>query len=283
MPIDWIYGLVGGLLIGFAGVILLLGNGHIMGASGIIGSLVDQTSGAATPERAAFLFTLVLVPALLQIGSPVKTGTIQSPLLLICAGICVGIGNRIANGCTSGHGACGISRFSVRGIIATVVYIVGCSYRFCFASDYGRAVMRILLALLSGGLFGASLHISGMTDTGKVQGFLDLFGAWDPTLAFVMGGAIVSMAIAWPMVPGRSPLAGGTFAFPHEHRLDNKLILGALLFGIGWGLIGLCPGPAIASLSYGGWTGAVFFIATLVGMLIAPFMVRRVDDMYARA
>ena len=78
--------------------------------------------------------------------------------------------------------------------------------------------------------------------------------------------------IDWRMVPGRSPLAGGTFAFPQEHRLDNKLILGSLLFGIGWGLIGLCPGPAIASLSYGGWTGAVFFIAMLVGMLIAPFM-----------
>jgi len=68
MPIDWIYGLVGGLLIGFAGVVLLLGNGRIMGASGIIGSLVDQTSGAATRERVAFVFALVLVPALLQIG-----------------------------------------------------------------------------------------------------------------------------------------------------------------------------------------------------------------------
>ena len=123
MPIDWIYGLVGGLLLGFAGVALLLGNGRIMGASGIIGSLVDQTSGAATRERVAFVFALVLVPALLQIGSPVDTGTMQSPLLLVSAGICVGIGTRIANGCTSGHGVCGISRFSVRGIVATVIYI----------------------------------------------------------------------------------------------------------------------------------------------------------------
>ena len=123
MPIDWIYGLVGGLLIGFAGVVLLLGNGRIMGASGIIGSLVDQTSGAATRERVAFVFALVLVPALLQIGSPVDTGTMQSTLLLVFAGICVGIGTRMANGCTSGHGVCGISRFSVRGIVATVIYI----------------------------------------------------------------------------------------------------------------------------------------------------------------
>ena len=143
--------------------------------------------------------------------------------------------------------------------------------------------MRILLVLLSGGLFGAGLHISGMTDTGKVQGFLNLFGAWDPTLAFVMGGAIVPMAIAWRMIPGRSPLTGGTFASPQEHGLDNKLILGSILFGIGWGLIGLCPGPAIASLSYGGWTGAVFFLAMLVGMLMALIMVRHVDEMSARA
>ena len=123
MPIDWIYGLVGGLLIGFAGVVLLLGNGRIMGASGIIGSLVDQTSGAATRERVAFVFALVLVPALLQIGSPVDTGTMQSTLLLVFAGICVGIGTRMANGCTSGHGVCGISRFSVRGVVATAIYI----------------------------------------------------------------------------------------------------------------------------------------------------------------
>ena len=123
MPIDLIYGLVGGLLIGFAGVVLLLGNGRIMGASGIIGSLVDQTSGAATRERVAFVFALVLVPAFLQIGSPVDTGTMQSTLLLVFAGICVGIGTRMANGCTSGHGVCGISRFSVRGVVATAIYI----------------------------------------------------------------------------------------------------------------------------------------------------------------
>jgi hypothetical protein len=82
--------------------------------------------------------------------------------------------------------------------------------------------MRILLALLSGGFFGAGLHISGMTDTGKVQGFLDLFGAWDPTLVFVMGGAIVPMAIAWRMVPGRSPLAGGDIRLPTGTLLGQQ-------------------------------------------------------------
>lgn len=138
--------------------------------------------------------------------------------------------------------------------------------------------MRIILALISGGLFGAGLHISGMTDTTKVQGFLDFFGAWDITLAFVMGGAIVPMAIAWRLVPGRAPLVGGAFTPAPDPVLDRRLIVGSILFGVGWGLIGLCPGPAVASLSYGGWTGALFFTAMLFGMFAAPIAAQRLDS-----
>lgn len=138
--------------------------------------------------------------------------------------------------------------------------------------------MRVLLALLAGGLFGGGLHISGMTDTGKVQGFLDFFGDWDPTLAFVMGGAIVPMAIAWRMVPGRAPLVGGHFAAAPDPTLNNKLVIGSILFGVGWGLIGLCPGPVIASLSYGGWSGGLFLIAMLCGMMMAPVAARHLDS-----
>lgn len=138
--------------------------------------------------------------------------------------------------------------------------------------------MRIILALISGGLFGAGLHLSGMTDTTKVQGFLDLFGAWDPTLAFVMGGAIVPMAIAWRMVPSRTPLVGGQFTPAPDPALDRRLITGSVLFGIGWALIGLCPGPAIASLSYGGWTGALFMVAMLAGMWFAPRVTPYLDS-----
>jgi uncharacterized membrane protein YedE/YeeE len=123
MPTDWMFGLIGGLLIGLAGAIYLLGNGRIMGASGIIGGLVDRSAGGAWSERLAFLAALVIVPALLQVGIPVETATAQAPILLIIAGICVGVGTRIANGCTSGHGVCGISRFSPRGIVATLIYI----------------------------------------------------------------------------------------------------------------------------------------------------------------
>lgn len=143
--------------------------------------------------------------------------------------------------------------------------------------------MRIILALVAGSLFGAGLHISGMTDTTKVQGFLDFFGAWDVTLAFVMGGAIIPMAIAWQMVPGRAPLVGGSFAPAPDPALDRRLITGSILFGVGWGLIGLCPGPAIASLTYGGWTGALFMISMLGGMIMAPAAARRLDSMSGQA
>ena len=143
--------------------------------------------------------------------------------------------------------------------------------------------MRIVLALIAGGLFGAGLHISGMTDTGKVQGFLDFFGAWDVTLAFVMGGAIVPMAVAWRMVPARTPLTGGTFTPVQDPVLDRRLIIGSVLFGVGWGLIGLCPGPAIASLTYGGWTGILFLIAMLGGMMMAPAAAQLLDSMSGRA
>lgn len=124
--------------------------------------------------------------------------------------------------------------------------------------------------MLAGGLFGTGLHLSGMTDTDKVQGFLDFFGSWDPTLAFVMGGAIVPMALAWRLTRSRTPLAGGDFPDRPDPRLDRKLILGATLFGVGWGLAGLCPGPALASLSYGGLGGWVFVGAMLLGMALAP-------------
>ncbi|MGR3321348.1 MAG: DUF6691 family protein [Pseudooceanicola sp.] len=137
--------------------------------------------------------------------------------------------------------------------------------------------MRNLLALLAGSLFGLGLHISGMTNTDKVQGWLDVFGQWDPTLAFVMGGAIIPMAIAWRITRVSRPLAGGSFPPAPLPELDRKLVIGSVLFGAGWGLAGLCPGPAIASLSYGGLGGAVFLIAMLSGMMVAPGLKARLD------
>lgn len=133
--------------------------------------------------------------------------------------------------------------------------------------------MRLLFALASGALFGLGLMISGMTDTTKVQGWLDVFGAWDPTLAFVMGGAIIPMAIAWQLTRRMAePVTGGAFPPPTPLLFDRQLIIGSVLFGMGWALAGLCPGPAMASLYYGGLGGLGFFAAMIVGMLATPFV-----------
>ncbi|MEH6675501.1 MAG: DUF6691 family protein [Sulfitobacter sp.] len=137
--------------------------------------------------------------------------------------------------------------------------------------------MRNMIAALAGAFFGTGLYLSGMTDTQKVQGFLDFFGSWDPTLAFVMGGAILPMAVAWAMTRTRRPVTGGDFPARPDARLDRKLIIGAVLFGAGWGLVGLCPGPALASLGFGGLGGIIFLIAMLAGMMIAP-KARRILD-----
>ncbi|SEM73622.1 DUF6691 family protein [Palleronia pelagia] len=128
--------------------------------------------------------------------------------------------------------------------------------------------MRAAISLLSGALFGLGLLVSGMTDTAKVQGFLDLFGAWDPTLAFVMGGAILPMAVAW-VVAGRRRLSLTGEPLPARPAaiINGRLLGGAALFGAGWALVGLCPGPAIASLSFGGWPGLVFFASMVLGMI----------------
>jgi len=128
---------------------------------------------------------------------------------------------------------------------------------------------RWLVALVSGSLFGAGLALSGMMNPARVRGFLDVFGAWDPTLAFVMGGAVLVMAAAWLIQGGMTrPLAGDDFHLPSTKLIDAKLLGGAALFGIGWALAGLCPGPAIASLGTTIVPAAVFVAAMIAGMAI---------------
>ena len=135
--------------------------------------------------------------------------------------------------------------------------------------------MRLLTAAMAGGLFGTGLLLSGMTDTAKVQGWLDVFGAWDPTLAFVLGGAIVPMFFAWRVAERRTrPAFGVCFPDKPSLDLDARLVTGSALFGIGWALVGLCPGPAMASLLYNGTEGLTFFIAMVAGMIGAHVAMR---------
>lgn len=124
MPSEWLWGLLGGGLIGSAAALFLLVNGRVMGASGIIGGLVDGSGRGQMAERLALIAGLVLVPGLLAIAiGGTETHLTDNWVVIVVAGLLVGLGTRMANGCTSGHGVCGISRLSLRGIIATLFYI----------------------------------------------------------------------------------------------------------------------------------------------------------------
>ena len=136
--------------------------------------------------------------------------------------------------------------------------------------------MKLLMALLSGMLFGFGLALSGMTDIANVIGFLDLFGDWNPTLAFVMvGGILVSLPFfQFGLRKITAPLFADVFRLPTKTDIDVRLIGGAMLFGIGWGLVGLCPGPAIASLAYLNIDVLYFGVAMIIGMFVTHIVDR---------
>ena len=129
--------------------------------------------------------------------------------------------------------------------------------------------MTIFSALMVGLLFGIGLIASGMTDPSKVLGFLDLAGNWDPSLAFVMGGAIIIGSLVFPFATKRNKsVLGSPMRLPTATTIDRRLVLGGLTFGVGWGLAGYCPGPALASLTHGGAKPWVFVVAMLGGMAL---------------
>lgn len=135
--------------------------------------------------------------------------------------------------------------------------------------------MLIFMALVVGLVFGIGLIISGMTDPSKVIGFLDLAGAWDPSLAFVMGGAILVGAIAFRVAGRReTSLLGEVMRLPKASQIDRRLVLGGLAFGAGWGLAGYCPGPALASLAVGGSKPLIFVGAMVAGMVLFEVLER---------
>ena len=131
-----------------------------------------------------------------------------------------------------------------------------------------NSVIHRVSEFLVGLLFGLGLILSGMTDPGKVVGFLDLFGLWDPSLALVMGGAIAVGFFAFTLAKKRTTnFLGGLLRMPTHNHIDKPLVIGSLLFGAGWGLAGFCPGPALVSMASGQPKALVFVVAMLVGMV----------------
>ncbi|GAB3761115.1 hypothetical protein GCM10028796_10880 [Ramlibacter monticola] len=128
---------------------------------------------------------------------------------------------------------------------------------------------------IAGLVFGLGLILSGMTDPGKVQGFLDLAGDWDPSLALVMGGAILVGVLAFALARRRATaLLGGAMQLPTGMGIDHRLVAGSLVFGVGWGLAGFCPGPALVALGAGHWQALVFVLAMLAGMAVHDLGIR---------
>lgn len=137
-------------------------------------------------------------------------------------------------------------------------------------------MIPILAALAAGLLFGAGLTVARMVDPAKILGFLDIAGNWDPSLAFVLGGAVITAGLGFELIRrGRAtPLAAGAFDAPAARRIDRRLVGGSVLFGIGWGLVGLCPGPALAGLAVAPSGVALFVAAMLAGMMAFEAMRR---------
>jgi uncharacterized membrane protein YedE/YeeE len=144
--------------------------------------------------------------------------------------------------------------------------------------------MPTFFALLAGAVFGIGLIVSGMADPAKVLGFLDLAGSWDPSLAFVMGGAILVGVVAFTFARKRTvSLLGLQMRMPTATQVDRRLVGGSLLFGIGWGIAGFCPGPALVALGMGEQKALLFVIAMLVGMGVFELAERRSAMRTARA
>ena len=143
---------------------------------------------------------------------------------------------------------------------------------------------RTFVALFAGMLFGLGLAVSGMMNPAKVIGFLDVAGGWDPTLAFVMGGALLVIIPAFRLILNRPrPILADGFALPSESALDARLLGGATLFGVGWGLSGFCPGPAVAALVTGLTPVFAFVAAMMAGMVLYAWVFERTDRGGVRA
>lgn len=302
---------MGGFLIGLAAALALVIDGRIAGISGVLGpflrSLVAGQGGGKW--RALFLIGLVL-GGLVHLGNSAfafPEVLVFSPVRYIAGGLAVGVGTRAGKGCTSGHGVCGMARLSLRSWVAVPTFMAVAAITVYLTGNleaggprvapevwppslkFPAAALLISLALImvsllwkpfaplaSGMIFGLGLGCAGMTSQAKVLAFLDVTGVWDPSLAFVMGGALclgTFPAFAWARRSDARPLAqDAKFEQVQATKVDSQLLGGAAMFGVGWGLCGICPGPSVAAvLPYLLLTpgpGALFalhFVCTCIG------------------
>lgn len=330
----FLHGALGGGLIGLAATILLLGAGHVMGASGIVSTAI--TMKAVTPWKIVFLASFIITSFVIfqpLYDTTDRTLNSLSPSAFGIGGVFVGFGTQLGNGCTSGHGICGLARFSRRSLasvctfmavgvltailtqentsplkfisflhessesstipiynsIGRVLVMAAAFATFLmpsFASTETTSVGKYAPAAISGSLFASGLFISRMVYPSVVMGFLNVAliprGDWDATLVFVMGfGLIISFAsyqfiestrvipmsqqtISCPLMTNEE------FSVPSNKVIDVDLIFGAVCFGLGWGISGLCPGPALFLASVGvSWVTFAYWPAFFVGAFLA--------------
>lgn len=306
---------LGGLSIGLLAVAQLIISGRILGISGAVRGIVKAPLEVDRNQVFRYMFVAglvaggVLIPFL---GAAPSAVALPAPRVA-AAGLLVGIGTSLSNGCTSGHGICGIARLSIRSILSTAIFmlfgalavsmlqgtqatglptgfivptvdvaltklaagILATSVAFTASSIFAikmagkssSAMLEHIANFGTGLLFALSLSVSGMLDSAKVIGFLSvLSGSWDASLAFVMGAALLVAFPGYQAVLGdkfgmRMPLACNAFSLPTSKEITSRLVIGSAVFGVGWGLAGVCPGPALANLN------AIFVAFMAVGML----------------
>ena len=276
--------LIGGLLIGIGVIIFFVSNGRLAGVSGIVNNALTKTHDRTI--NCLFLLGLVLGPIIYMFFYQITLifDMTSSMPIIIFGGLMVGFGTKVSSGCTSGHGVCGISRFSIRSIVATILFILsaimtvlifqltGLSWHFQLKVAALLMIQKIL-TLLSGVVFGLGLTISSMTNPAKVIGFLNIFGLWDPSLGFVMGGAILIAAPFFYFFENKNNLVlTSKINLPNKSNIDFSLVIGALLFGVGWGAVGFCPGPAVSSIALLNPFSLLFVVSMIVGFYISKFV-----------
>lgn len=281
---------------------LLHTNGQIMGYSGLIRSYMNP---ADAPQWKFALLGSFLATVQLYLmkypdaAAPNPAADVPTNTAMILGGLLVGLGTKLSNGCTSGHGICGLARFSKRSLVAVLSFMtVGVATSVLISSTpaiknemrtsgspefnpsiglaatavtaglalAARPTKLVFGAIVSGVLGALGLVIGGMVNTSKVIGFLDVSrlskgNSYDPTLMMVMGAGVVVSTLAYLMVKrSKPPLFASSWSIPSNTTIDKRLVLGAAFFGIGWALTGTCPGPALWQVGAGSILHALYFM-----------------------